>query len=34
MKTTVSTGKTLDAAVNNGLAELGLTREQAEVKVF
>ena len=34
MKTTVSTGKTLDAAVNNGLAELGLTREQAEVKVL
>ncbi len=34
MKTTVSTGKTLDAAVNNGLAELGLTLEQAEVKVL
>ena len=34
MKSTVSTGKTLDAAVEHALKELGLARDQVEVKVL
>lgn len=34
MKSTVSSGRTLDTAVEHALKELGLTREQAEVKVL
>lgn len=34
MKTIQASGKTLDGAVENALAELGLTREQVDVKVL
>ena len=34
MKSSVSTGKTLDAAVEHALKELGLARDQVEVKVL
>ena len=34
MKTTQASGKTLDGAVEKALAELGLTREQVDVKVL
>lgn len=34
MKTTISDGKTLDLAVENALNELGLTKDQVEVKVL
>ena len=34
MKTTISSGKTLEAAVSNALAELGLSEEQVDVKVL
>ena len=34
MKYLEFTGKTVDEAVEKGLAELGITREQAEVRVL
>ena len=34
MRTIQASGKTLDGAVENALKELGLTRDQVEVKVL
>ena len=34
MKYTEFTGKTVEEAVENGLAELGITKEQADIRVL